>query len=331
MRNRRDRRGPNKLVFHITIRTLHGLPFVARQYMNMVLWGIISRGQELFPVQIVAIKVMANHLHIILAGQANLVSPFMNYIDGEIAQAVKRIFPQLYQGNVWQGRPKEQVLHTPEDVLQKLAYLYANATRAQQVNSIDEYQGVSTWKMFQSGSHQREHPWIRRVMLKALDKNFSTSDEKRLISTWKKRAQHKHTLKLSPYVWRRYFAESRGWTKEEIYNKVTSRVRELEAEALAQRKSKQAILVASSFNDPQVQYKPKKNTPTPFVQCSLPDMRRQYIEGYREFCFQLRSAARHLRKGLLKLPKHLSQIPPGGYLPGGVLSSVLLYAVFPSG
>jgi REP element-mobilizing transposase RayT len=297
----------------------------------MVLWGIIARGQEFYPVQIVAIKVMANHLHIILAGRANLVSSFMNYIDGEIAQAVKRIFPELYPGNVWQGRPKEQVLYTPEDVLQKLAYLYANATRAQQVTSIDEYRGVSTWKMFQTGSHQAEHPWVRRSMLKPLGKSFSLNEEKSLIATWKKGAQQKHTLKLSPYVWRRCFSESQSWTKEELYRKVTRRVRELETEALAQRRSSQALFVAPSFNDPQVEYKPKKNTPTPFVQCSLPDIRRQYIDGYREFCFQLRSAAQLFKKGLLKLPEHLSLIPPGGYLPGGVLSSVLLFAVCASG
>ena len=122
MRNRRDRRAGHKIVVHITNRVVCGMPFTPKLYMRQMIKGILARGQYLYPVQIVSVQFMGNHYHIILAGKASMISPFMNYIDGQIAAALKELCP-MYRNHskIWKGRFKEQRLVTAEAVINMLS------------------------------------------------------------------------------------------------------------------------------------------------------------------------------------------------------------------
>ena len=130
MRNRRDRRFGNSIVVHITNRTLKGLPFVMRPFMNVLLIGILARAQSLFGVQICHFVWMGNHFHIILAGRAKLISPFMCYLQGETAKMLKKLVPGFFESKVWAGRYKEQKLCTAGDVIDMIVYMYSNPARA---------------------------------------------------------------------------------------------------------------------------------------------------------------------------------------------------------
>lgn len=160
IRNRRDRRDGNKIVVHITNRTVVGLPFVCRLFPIFILKGILAKGQFLYPVQVCHFLWMRNHFHIILAGRGKYISSFMNYIQGEMAKHVKRLCPGMFQSSVWAGRFKEQRLCTAESVINMIIYLYANPSRAGLVINISEWPGLSSWRMYREGSLVFKAPWM---------------------------------------------------------------------------------------------------------------------------------------------------------------------------
>ena len=82
--NRRDRRDPNNRVVHVTNRAWEGLPFVPNRTIERMIKGVLARAQNKYRVTICVSLFMTNHYHMILAGDANRVSAFVNYLDIEI-------------------------------------------------------------------------------------------------------------------------------------------------------------------------------------------------------------------------------------------------------
>ncbi len=322
MRQIRDRRDGNNIVVHSTSRTVVGLPFVHRLYMTKIIQGMMARAQEKYPVQIVAFLWMPNHVHLILTGRANLISNFNNLLNGEIAQMIKRIFPGLFQSNVWESRPHEQLIKQPHDVIEKLRYLYCNPAKANIVTSIDDYQGVSSWKMFTSGTHRLNFRWLPRRSLKPLPKILSTAQEHTLLKELEDKSPSEHYLTIHPYAWKKCFPESRNWSDDDIFQQIVRNVRIFEQDLATKRRY--FPKVKKDCNDPNPDYKPTSKTPTPFVICSDKDKRRQYIQSYHNFRRTLSEAIQKIIKGKLKRPWTAKLIPRGGYLPGGILTAILL-------
>ena len=82
----------------------------------------------------------------------------------ETAHAVNRILGRR-QVTVWGEGYDSPVILTLDDLVEKLAYVYANPVRAHRTASIRTYQGVSSWEMFTSGNLSRQVKRIRRTFL----------------------------------------------------------------------------------------------------------------------------------------------------------------------
>ena len=167
MRNRRYRCNPNNLVFHVTNRTVSGLSFVAKTFMSKLIAGIMAKSQERNPVQISHFVWMSNHYHMILAGRAKHISDFIRQMQSEVAKMVKRLTPQ-YEGKVWESQFHEQRLCTPEDVLEKINYIYSNPVKAGLVPHISEWTGLNSFNMYKSGSLSLDARWTPSQYLVAL-------------------------------------------------------------------------------------------------------------------------------------------------------------------
>ena len=168
MRNRRDRRNGNKLVVHITNRTVCGLPFTCNVLMKMLIAGAMAKAQSLYPAIICHFLWMGSHYHMILASRAGDISPFVGYFQGEIAKCLKRLAPNFFQGDVWVDRFREQKLCTSEDVIEKIVYLYANPARANLVDSIKDYPGLSSYNTFTKELGGTLERWVSPRLITAL-------------------------------------------------------------------------------------------------------------------------------------------------------------------
>jgi REP element-mobilizing transposase RayT len=176
-RNRRDRRKPKGKVFFMTSRVIKGLPFVCRLSIEKVLTGILARAQGLYPVKICAYVFMGNHYHMIITGHSKHISPFMNYIQSNVAQSVKRFIPDLYESSIWDGRFKEQVLVTAEDVIAKMAYIYLNPVRARLTHKAKEYPGVSSYNHLLNDKEHFLVKWISVAQVCALPDHYKKKED----------------------------------------------------------------------------------------------------------------------------------------------------------
>jgi hypothetical protein len=313
MRNRRDRRTKNKLVVHATNRLIKGLPFVPNEFMKPLMCGIMARAQELYPVCISHFLWMGNHYHIILTGRGAQISPFLGYMQAEIAKALKQLHPRYYETKVWRTRFKEQHLCIPEAVFKAIAYLYNNPTRANLVENIDEYPGLSSWKMMMSGGYAIEAGWVPSRLLSGFHKKIRTRTPVQLARHLKQLATSTHSLRIHPFAWKRCFEETRSHTDEELLCEIVRRVRCREQSSAELRTGPvigaRRLKRRSIFRD----YRPKKKKfdRTPYLICPDKELRKVFIQGYRNFCDMCRSAWNALMRGVKGV-----EFPRGAYLPG---------------
>lgn len=312
MRNRRDRRGANKLVLHVTNRTISGLPFVCRLFMSLIIRMLLAKAQTLFQVQICHFQWMGNHFHMILAGRAAAISLFMGYFQGEVAKYIKLVFPKLYKGAFWCGRFKEQRLCTAMDVMNKIIYIYANPTRANLVKTISDWPGVSSWKMYKEGACDFSACFVTLRNFRKIAKRLPSLKDSKAVNVLHSMGTDVYNFQLYPNVWKRCFVESKHWSDEYIYNTIMSRIAERE-KLLAQERGSRAVLGTFALRHQAIRqdYEPKSKHKTPFIICHDPELRIRFIQSYREFCLKCRQAWEKWRLGLLDVI-----FPPGCYRPG---------------
>ena len=315
MRNRRDRRDGNKLCLHVTNRLVEGLPLISARWMNFLLKGLIARAQDHYGVQVVAFLWMANHYHLIVCGRADKISPFKNYLHGELAKYLKRLMPGKYQSKVWAGRGNEQHLKTAEDVINKIVYLYTNPARANLVASITQYPGVSSWELFRTGSCAFEGSWVPPRALRPVTGRFSAKRDlvqlKELFAA-SARSGSRHTFTLKPFIWKRCFPESSSRSNDSIRAEILARIEDEEKKCAAARGQKQVLgageLRTSPIDKP---FKSKERSRTPFVQCHNPTLRKHYIADFKSFAAACRKTWQHWTKGI-----YSALFPAGAYRPG---------------
>jgi hypothetical protein len=108
---------------------------------------------------------MGNHIHlIVLVENPSMVESSMGRFKCETAHAVNRLLGRR-QVTVWCEGYNSPAILTIDDLVEKLAYVYANPVRAHHSASISEYQGVSSWRIFTSEQVVREVEQVRRTFL----------------------------------------------------------------------------------------------------------------------------------------------------------------------
>ena len=312
MRNRRDRRGTNKLVVHITNRTVCGFPFVCRLFMSLIIRMLLAKAQTLFPVQVCHIQWMGNHFHMILAGRGAAISSFMGHFEGELAKYIELIVPKLFQRSVWEGRFKEQRLCTATDVLDKIIYIYANPARANLVKSISEWPGVSSWKMYKSGTYGFYAKFVKLKDFKHVAKKIGSYKDSRASRELSDLGCETVEFRLSFNAWKRCFKESVGWSDEYIYNLIKTRLAERER-LLGHERGTNPVLGVFGLRHQSIRqhYRPESRRHSPFLICHDSELRKQFVNSYRDFCRKCSDAWNVWKHGYFS-----AVFPPGCYRPG---------------
>jgi len=306
-RNRRDRREPNKLTVHVTAQVFEGLPFVARTCINKQILGILARGQALYPVEIVAFILMGNHHHFIFAGTGNLISNYMNYIQGELARAFQRFIPIKYDDLFWADRFKEQKLVTPQDVMEQLIYMYSNPLEAGLVSDIKEYPGVSSIEAFLTNEIKAKlHYWTPIRHLTKLNNHYNEKEDIEMAKELFSKNEGLHELKINPYGWLSCFGmqSQREKVHEKLMKIFNEQVEKYKKMGLV-IKGKESLRAQPLYK----KHRPEKGERTPYLQCYDPLLRLMHIASYRKFCEDCRRAWKLLKKGFQCV------WPLGGYRP----------------
>ncbi|MFM7088379.1 MAG: transposase [Candidatus Paceibacterota bacterium] len=170
--------------------------------MEMILWSALALAQESYKIKIISFVIMGNHIHIIaLVEDPTEVESFMERLKCETAHAVNRLLGRR-QVTVWNEGYDSPAILTLEDLIEKMAYVYANPVRAHRTGSIDNYSGVSSWQMFTSGALSKKVPRVRRPFVKPLPKGvLSPSEQKRKAAHVAELAKETLTFTLTPDAW----------------------------------------------------------------------------------------------------------------------------------
>jgi putative transposase len=296
MRNRRDRRNPNKMVVHVTNRTLSGLPFLARLFMKWILLGIMARCQEHHRVRIAHFNWMSNHFHMILVGEGKHISSFMGEMESAVARAIKKLTPQ-YRRNVWDGRFKEQRLLTHNDVIDKIVYIYINPVKAGLVAHADDWEGCSSFRMYKSGSLTVQGKYTSSTNLRKLPQRLHKISDAILLKMLNMFPHTCHELKITPDAWKNCFEESKNLTSEEIFKTIMTEISKREEEIALERKGHFMGMRKVQQQSINIAYVPKKKTRTPYLICWIKELRIKAIAEYKAFCEECRKAWKKWRQG----------------------------------
>ena len=290
-------RPPRILIPHtvvmLTSRVQQGLPFVCTPLMDMIIWSSIASAQALHPIKIISFLMMGNHVHLIaLVEEPRDIESFMERFKCETAHAVNRLLGRR-QVTVWCEGYDSPAILTLEDLIEKVAYVYANPVRAHLAASISDYLGVSSWKIFTSGQGSKVAKRIRRNFLSRIpDGSLSAAEQAREALIVEQQAKEILTFNLSPDAWIIAFPNQMNPT--EFNQRVLDRIKEIEQEMSALRERDQIPLpteyevITRPIRTP---YSPKKFSRRMWCICRDVVLRIDFIK----FVKQLRSEGREAR------------------------------------
>lgn len=232
-------------VVMLTSRVQQGLPFICTPLMELILWSALGVAQRLYPLKVIAFVVMGNHIHlIVLVEDPTTAESFMERFKCETAHAINRLLGRR-QVTVWCEGYDSPVILTIDDLVEKLAYVYANPARAHRSASISEYQGVSSWGMFTSGQVVHEVKRVRRTFLTPITTgNSSTATRLQEASQVENQATESLSFTLSPNAWTTAFPNQS--TSGRLKERVLRRVQEIEAQMTTIRE-REHISLPSDF------------------------------------------------------------------------------------
>ena len=308
-RNPRDRSDANRRVVHVTNRCWKGLPFSCNLFIRQTIDAVLAEAQTRYQIEIICYLFMGNHYHMILAGGGKRVSQFMNYVDGEIAKRMIRIYGDIWGKGFWEGRYHEQKLCSLDDVLNKIAYIFSNPVKAGLVHSAEEYPGANSIKALSAPEFTTEKlvPFTYPSQFKPL-KSLRNSARTWLNLCKEHIAKVKHypALKTKLFGWEGCFQERRS--RAECLSKIRGLMKLAEDQMAGQRVMGPKRLMNSVIN---LNYRPikKKGSKTPFIEACDPEIRRHEISRYRQFKELCRTAWDNFIKGVEAV------WPYGAYLP----------------
>ena len=295
-------------VVMITSRVQQGLPFVHTPLMEMILWSALAVAQSLHPIKVISLIVMGNHVHlIVLVEDPTQVESFMERFKCETSHAVNRLMGRR-QVTVWCAGYHHPPILLLKNLIEKMAYVYANPVRAHLTDSIDNYRGVSSWEMFKSGNLSREVLRIRRNFITPLPKgHLSPAEHRREAAQVRALAKETYTFTITPDAWTTAFPNQ--MTTDEFNQRVLKRIKEIEQEMMDAREKTDIALPEKHEIETRpidTPYSPKTFGRRMWCICSDIPLRKLFITFVKDLREERREVRLAWARGDFSIP-----FPPG--------------------
>ncbi len=303
-------------VYHITNRTAEGLPFVPNKFIELLIGGIIARTQEKYPGIIVNAAVfMGNHFHIIIIIDTDpaTLSTFMGYLQGELSGLIHRL-TGVCNRRLWATKFKATELLTPEIVMEKLNYIYSNPAASNLVESIEDWEGFSSWHEL-NGGETRSFRWISDGLIESRlpKEQFTDKSISSLVEGLSDIGGGPRPFICDPFFWKKCFRESKNRADSELRQELLSRIKESENKFRETRESNEFSVMGTSklrYQSIYKDYKSRKFGNTPICESTCQKTAKQFRSAYKAFkeaCFKIYES---WKKGMFEL-----LLPPGAFYP----------------
>jgi REP element-mobilizing transposase RayT len=303
---------PKKVLF-ITTSVEEGLMFPPNPLVNQILIGCLAKAQKHHPLQISDILVEATHLHLIaIVENPDDVKGFMERFKTESAHAINRLLGRSKR-TVWCESYDSPTLLTPEDAINKIAYLYENPSKDGLEDRIELYPGISAFKLRGKDSGFFEAPLIARNDIQKLPDGELTESDYRTLAKQLSYGKQRIKFRLSPNAWLESFGINEPKEVEEINKRIinTIRAREDAHRAARKRENKSVIgyrqLIATPVGR---KYIPSRSGKRTWCICHDKKTRMQFIERIKSLVREARRVLERWRIGDLAQRFPLGLYPP---------------------
>lgn len=305
--------------YELIMRVSNKVPFVALETIRILIESSIARAQRDSKVTICHYLWMGNHPHIILVpNDAQQCVNFYQELQKKITESFKRL-TGLKSLRLWDGSAVLSEILDIDKAIDKIAYAYANPSAANLVDRIEEYPGLSTYNAFQSientleASSEVEVPWIRLPSIEPLTSlKLSDYEDRQYANKLRELSTKKHPIKVSPNAWMKAFGIHKAEDVATINSLVFDAIRAKEELARDKRiNDNKSVLGARLLKRVRIlsECKSKEKERRILFHASTKELRRAFLEKYKEFVAVCRSCYRLLKKGIL------AEWPPGAFRP----------------
>lgn len=304
---------PNSLVL-VTFRTEEGLPIVPHGFMNELVWSSLGKAQRLYPLNVCHLGFEGNHPHMVLHVENPEHLPlFVGYVKQEISHAINRLLGRRRK-TVWAEGYDSPIVLDSEKALDVIAYALLNPVKDNLVESLEDYPGVNTWKLFKRGQHIRRCRMISRDSVPRLDNPANPAAENARVLDLLRAANRSFCfLKLSPYGWKKCFPDTAFLSDENVRHLIMARVAERAKTIAADRLASNLPrpLVTHILNQSMVAtYAPKVFGKRMICLSTVPELRKNFIAFFRRQHERAREVLHQWRAGAWNVPFPIGLFPP---------------------
>jgi REP element-mobilizing transposase RayT len=311
MRNRRYFRSGS--VHFVTFRTEEGLPFVQVRFINMLMLSALARAKQQYPVQLIAVVVQANHVHMLIRVlDPAEASAFIGYFKTETSNCLNRLLNRR-QRTVWAKRFDSPMVLDFEKALELFSYTLLNPVKDGLVDSMTEYPGVSSYQALIHGQNELVVKSIPRSAVKKLADPTRPLQEDRSLSQYFASGEFADIkLQFEPEALRLAYAETRDLSVEQFREKLIESLQAMEAELRREQIGRRPLGACSLISASMLtRHEPPISGRRMICVSSIPESRRIFIPGYRHLDHQCAEVFNQWKQGNISVP-----FPPGMFAPG---------------
>lgn len=307
---------PHGSVLFITFSIEEGLLLLSNPLIEILIKSCLARALTLYPNAISHLIIEDTHVHLILViNEPKNVPEFMRHFKSEVAHRINNLLGREKR-TVWCEGYDSPIVLSPTRAITAIAYLYSNPSKDNLVDSIEQYPGISSWKMFNSNENETVNQWqyFSRAQFRELGESSHnlggyTKEAQRLMTEGSKT----NTFTISPNAWLEAFGIMDTAEQERINKIIKARVIKLEDRARKKRIKEGKTAIGADRLMRQVldlTYRPKR---TGRRMWCIADRRRIRVP-FINFLKQQFSRAREIRKlwfvGDYSQPYPLGLYPP---------------------
>jgi REP element-mobilizing transposase RayT len=227
---------PHGSVLLITFSLEEGLLLLANPLCVAIVKSCLSRAQHLHPLTICHFIVNGNHLHLVVVVEnPDDVKGFIGRFKTESAHMFNRLLGRQKR-TVWCEGYDSPVVLTKARAMAAITYLYANPAKDDLEDSIDEFPGLSSWRMFHEKTHTVSWKSFRRTAVKCLTPDSHNlrgyeKEAKRILDGTKRT----FPFTINPNAWMEAFGIENPDEQERLNQRLIEHVRLREERARVKR------------------------------------------------------------------------------------------------
>lgn len=306
----------SRSLVEITIRTEEGLPLSSNPIVLVLMRQVIIRAQQEYPgVRLSHFIIMANHVHFHLVVQdASHVPRFVEYFKRESAHIVNRLLGRRKR-TIWGKGYDSPVILDLEKAIERIVYFYLNPETAG-LETIDKYPNLSSWKLFDGEKHILRTGVIPRNKVKKIrEAGISLQSSKEMALELVRNSKRRCKASIDLDLWMEVYGVMGKAEKKSINKKIRERIKE--EETLLRAVRTHSLLGARALQKQSIykRYRPKKFGKRMLCLATEKLSRVNYIRWYKSRMEDYDIAMSEFHSTGRLLPS----LPPGMFMPGGVL------------